>query len=59
MYVSEDVRIRGCFSKPERACEQKGLGNTVLHASSVLAMPGKVAGNNALEIVFVRESLLF
>jgi hypothetical protein len=29
--VSKDVTIRGYFSKPEVACEQKHLGNTGLH----------------------------
>jgi len=30
IYVSKDIRIRGYFSKPKGACEQKRLGSTAL-----------------------------
>jgi len=34
IYVSKDVRIRGYFSKPKGAREQKSLGSTALYSSS-------------------------
>jgi hypothetical protein len=34
IYVSKDVRIRGYFSKPKGAREQKRLGSTALYSSS-------------------------
>jgi hypothetical protein len=34
IYVSKDVRIRGCFSRPKGVREQKSLGKTLIEESS-------------------------
>jgi hypothetical protein len=31
IYVSDDVRFRGCFSKRKGVCEQESLGNSDLY----------------------------